>query len=65
MIAGAHEQQTQAASYKTRNWADYNAALKKRGSLTIWFDPDMVWTPPPSVRRGASKAGVMPPFKPA
>lgn len=38
-------------SYRTRNWSDYNAALKKRGSLTIWFDPDMDWTPPPSGKR--------------
>ncbi|MGF6862782.1 hypothetical protein ABIE69_003372, partial [Rhodobacteraceae bacterium MBR-64] len=28
-------------AYKTRNWPDYNAALKRRGSLTIWFDPAM------------------------
>jgi hypothetical protein len=27
--------------YKTTNWADYNTALKLRGSLTIWFDPEM------------------------
>ncbi len=39
-------------SYKTRNWSDYRAALKTRGSLTIWFDPDMVWTPLPSGKRG-------------
>ncbi|MAU52163.1 MAG: IS5/IS1182 family transposase, partial [Roseovarius sp.] len=33
-------------SYKTRNWPAYNEALKQRASLTIWFDPDMVWVPP-------------------
>jgi len=38
--------------YKTRNWPSYNTALKQRGSLSIWFDPDMVWTPPPSGKRG-------------
>ena len=43
-------------SYKTRNWPDYNAALKKRGSLTIWFDPNMVWTPPPSGKRGRQQS---------
>ena len=43
-------------SYKTKNWSDYNAALKKRGSLTIWFDPDMVWTPPPSGKRGRQQS---------
>ena len=30
-------------AYKTRNWPAYNEALKRRGSLTIWFDPDMIW----------------------
>jgi hypothetical protein len=39
-------------TYKTKNWPDYNAALKKRGSLTIWFDPEMTWTPEPSGKRG-------------
>jgi hypothetical protein len=26
--------------------------LKQRGSLSIWFDPKMVWTPPPTGKRG-------------
>jgi hypothetical protein len=39
-------------SYKTKNWPAYNEALKQRGSLTIWFDPDMVWVPPPAGKRG-------------
>ena len=30
-------------TYKTRNWPAYNEALKRRGSLTIWFDPGMIW----------------------
>jgi hypothetical protein len=38
--------------YKTRNWPSYNTALKQRGSLSIWFDPDMTWEPPPSGKRG-------------
>lgn len=38
--------------YKTRNWPSYNTALKQRGSLSIWFDPEMVWVPPPSGKRG-------------
>ncbi len=29
--------------YRTTNWSDYNAALRKRGSLSVWFDPEMVW----------------------
>ena len=31
------------ATYKTTNWPAYNDALKRRGSLTIWFDPEMSW----------------------
>ena len=38
--------------YKTRNWPCYNTALKQRGSLSIWFDLEMVWVPPPSGKRG-------------
>jgi hypothetical protein len=43
-------------SYKTMNWPDYNTALKKRGSLAIWFDPAMCWTPQPSGKRGRQQA---------
>ena len=39
-------------SYKTKNWPAYNEALKQRGSLTFWFDPEMVWTPPATGKRG-------------
>ena len=38
--------------YKTKNWSSYNDSLKQRGSLSIWFYPEMVWTPPPSGKRG-------------
>ncbi|OWJ75547.1 hypothetical protein CDV49_16705 [Haematobacter genomosp. 1] len=30
-------------TYKTKNWPAYNKALKRPGSLTIWFDPAMTW----------------------
>ncbi len=30
-------------SYRTTNWRACNAALKQRGSLLIWFDPEMEW----------------------
>lgn len=42
-------------TYKTTNWAEYNAALKRRGSLTIWFDPEMNWDAKPSGKRGRSR----------
>jgi hypothetical protein len=38
--------------YKTTNWHDYNLALKQRGSLSVWFDPDMVWEAAPTGKRG-------------
>lgn len=39
-------------AYTTGNWpADYEA-LKRRGSLTIWFDPGMSWDGAPTGRRG-------------
>ena len=37
---------------KTRNWPAYNEALKRRGSLTIWFDPAMTWEAAPTGKRG-------------
>lgn len=39
-------------TYKTRNWAEYNLSLKRRGSLSIWFDPEMAWEATSSGRRG-------------
>lgn len=38
--------------YKTTNWSTYNDALKRRGSLEVWFDPEMVWVPPAGGKRG-------------
>lgn len=40
------------AKYKARTWPSYNAALKQRGSLSIWFDAEMICKPPPSGTRG-------------
>jgi len=39
-------------AYKTRNWPAYNDARKRRGSLTIWFDPAMTWEAAPTGKRG-------------
>ncbi len=38
--------------YRTTNWNAYNAALKQRGSLDIWFDPGMQWLSARSGRPG-------------
>jgi len=44
-----------APIYKTTNWTAYNEALKRRGSLTIWFDPEMNWDAIPSGKRGRTR----------
>ena len=41
--------------YRTINWQQYNAALKARGSLTIWLDRAMRWLAEPSGKRGRGK----------
>lgn len=39
-------------TYKTRNWADFNLSMKQRGSLSIWFDAEIMWEAESSGRRG-------------
>ena len=43
-------------TYQTGNWPAYNDALKRRGSLTIWFDPEMSWEAAPSGKRGRQQS---------
>ena len=40
--------------YRTTNWKQYNAALKARGSLTVWLDKRMCWFAAASGKRGRS-----------
>ncbi|QRZ12841.1 IS5 family transposase [Paracoccus methylovorus] len=40
------------ARYHTTNWKSYNEALKRRGSLLIWLDKDMVWRAAKAGRNG-------------
>ncbi|TRW91448.1 IS5 family transposase [Paracoccus sp. M683] len=40
------------ARYRTKNWRSYNEALKRRGSLLVWLDRDMVWLAPRAGRPG-------------
>ena len=45
-------------AYRIRNWKEYNTALVRRGSLTVWFDPDVAgqWCERgASGKRGASR----------
>ena len=39
-------------TYRTTNWHVYNAALARRGSLSIWFDPETQWLAAPTGKRG-------------
>jgi hypothetical protein len=41
-----------ARLHRTTNWAEYDAALKRRGSLEIWFDPETDWLSKPCGRPG-------------
>ncbi|GKS87692.1 IS5 family transposase [Acidovorax sp. SUPP2539] len=45
----------QRSKYCTTNWKAYNAALKARGSLTMWLDEGMQWFGTPTGRRGRSR----------
>jgi len=45
-------------SYRIRNWSEYNAGLKQRGSITFWLNAEAIegWLEPEkSGKRGASK----------
>lgn len=47
---------TQKIQYRVTNWPEYDRALVRRGSLTIWFDEAFLrerWRPAPTGRRGA------------
>ena len=38
--------------YRTTNWPEYNAALRRRGSLMVWLDREMEWCAPKRGRPG-------------
>ena len=40
--------------HRVTNWAEYDAALRARGSLTVWFTPEAVaaWAAAPRTSRG-------------
>ncbi len=39
-------------AYRTRNGRAYNEAVKRYGSLTIWFGPSMSWEATSTGKRG-------------
>ncbi len=40
--------------HRVTNWAEYDAALRARGSLTVWFTPEAIeaWRSEPRIGRG-------------
>ena len=40
------------ACYRTTNWSEYKAALRRRGSLLVWLDREMEWSAPKRGRPG-------------
>jgi hypothetical protein len=40
--------------YRVTNWAEYDASLRQRGSLTVWFSEDAIasWRAEPRTTRG-------------
>jgi hypothetical protein len=45
---------SRAASHRVTNWAAYDAALRQRGSLTVWFTDAAIaaWRAEPRTSRG-------------
>ncbi len=43
--------------YKVRNWAEYEASLKNRGNINVWFDGDAIetWNAAPSGLPGGQR----------
>jgi hypothetical protein len=43
--------------YRVRNWPEYEAGLRRRGDLTIWFSEDAIksWREPPSGKPGGQR----------
>ena len=42
------------ATYKVKNWAEYNDALRKRGDITVWFTEPAIqsWIPENTGKQG-------------
>ena len=49
-----HRHKIPRARYRVKNWRDYDAALRRRGDLTVWVTPAALaaWTPPAAAGGG-------------
>src|ERR671913_773396 len=52
----ARRHRIRRARYRVTNWPEYDGALQRRGSLTVWVTPEALatWHPPGTGRRGRS-----------
>ena len=53
-VATTHEQLV-PYDVQDQELPSYNTALRQRGSLSIWFDPDMEWYAPSTGKRGRQR----------
>src|ERR687890_1772132 len=53
----ARRHRSPRARYRVTNWPEYDGALQRRGSLTVWVTPEALaaWHPPKTGRRGRSR----------
>ena len=51
-------------TWRTTHWRSCNAALKRRGSLLIWFDPETIWLADPGGKQGRSASFTDPAIHP-
>src|SRR3954470_8195108 len=54
----ARRQKFPKTRYKVKNWSEYDQALQKRGSLTLWVTPEALaaWHPTPTGKRGRARS---------
>ena len=50
----AHRHRISKQRYRVTNWAEYDASLRQRGSLTVWFSAEAIaaWRAEPRTTRG-------------
>ena len=53
-INAARRHRIPKQQYRVTNWAEYDAALRQRGSLTVWFTAEAIaaWRAEPRPTRG-------------
>ena len=45
---------------RVTNWSEYDAALRQRGSLTVWFSEEAIAAWPSHARHGAVNRAIRP-----